>query len=87
MKSKQRKTLELEAVLLGITVTYDFTSPPNPKYGDRWYHQTYHRYQIYLPSDYLKTLTAYAYQEVDYVIPGPWQSVGSKRFFDLSDIK
>jgi len=77
MKTKQRKALEMEAMLLGVKVTYTFLPPRRykGKPNDRWYSRRTRKY-------YIRTLPKIAYT----VFTDPWESVGAKKFFDLSDI-
>ena len=79
MKTNKRKRLEMEAMILGVTVTYGNITPRNAKKGDRWYNSMMGRYHIAgKPMDDLLSMV---------LEKGQWYSVGSKRFFDLSDIK
>jgi len=77
MKTKQRKALEMEAMLLGVKVTYTFEAPQRSqgKYNDRWYSRRTQKYYIHtLPKAHLTMFS------------DPWESIGTKKFFDLSDI-
>ena len=76
MKTKKRKALEMEALLIGITVTYAFNPPSRfeGKYGDRWYSRKERKYYTYQ----LQTLEYISFID-------PWRSIGAKTFFDLSE--
>ena len=79
MKTDKRKRLEMEAMILGVTVTYAGTTPRNAKKGDRLYFTPKKTYYIYtgIPEQWAQIVLG----------DTGWNSVGSKRFFDLSDIQ
>ena len=71
-KSKQRKQLELVAILTNNTVTYSYQTPINPKLGDRWYNGKGWGYCIWKE-----------HKEVGQTTPF-WMIVSSSTFFDLT---
>ena len=79
MKTQKRKELELQAILVGIKVTYHFL-PPGTREGkinDRWYCRREGKYYIHLNQKEL-------YKRLGIT---PWYSVGAKRFFDLTNLE
>ena len=66
-------------MILGVTVTYGNRRPDSVKTGDRWYFSPEKQYYIAGPEMDIYFALATGRTR--------WGSVGSKRFFDLSDIQ
>jgi len=73
MKTKQRKELELQAMLTNTHITYGSVMPKNPKIGDRWYDGNGWGY------------TAFKLHNQPAEERNPfWMVVSTKTFFDLT---